>query len=355
MIVVTTLLAILAVPVTFLLLIAPHEGGHFTAAKLSGMRVIEFSVGMGPRLVAATRSATVYAFRLLPIGGYVRIGGMEPGDYADPAGFHSKPAPTRLFVLVSGPLANFLVAAVIVTGIGLAQLNSDPGRIYSVNVPSPASAAGIRPGDTVVAVNGIPLRQPGDVRSAEDRAPGAPLALTVRRRDGGTVSLNLQPVQDPQTGKWIVGITPQPVLTAGDAIRGGAVFPFVAVGAIVDGMAQLVGGRVPGGAFGPQGVTGPIGIAAVTAGAASRGFTDWLYLVAVLSMALGMANLLPIPALDGGRMIVVLLEVIRRRPFNRELEMRVQRAGLAAVLALIVVIAYFDVSRLMNHQFPAFR
>ena len=348
------LVAIASVPIMFLLLVAPHEGGHFTAAKLTGMRVHEFSVGMGPRLFGWTRSATLYALRVLPVGGYVRIGGMEPGDYDDPAGFHAKPARSRLFVLFAGPLANFLVAGLIVTGIGLTSLNGDPGKIRSVNVPSPAHSAGIQPGDTVVAVNGQRITGVRDVRNAEDRAPGQPVTLTIRHA-GAVRTVTVQPVQDPSSRTWMVGIAPEPVIGVGDALKAGVVFPVVAVAAIGDGMVQLVRGQVPGGAFGPQGVTGPIGIAAVTADAARHGIDDWLDLVAVLSMALGMANLLPIPALDGGRILVVLLEVIRRRPFNREREMRVQRAGLAAVLALIAVIAYFDVSRLVTHQFPVFR
>src|SRR5581483_2380745 len=120
-----------------------------------------------------------------------------------------------------------------------------------------------------------------------------------------------------------------------DAVVYGAEFPLQAAAGILGGIAQLVTGQVPGGIFGPQGATGPIGIAAITYESAQYGFADWLTVAAALSVALGLANLLPLPALDGGRMVVVLLEALRGRPFDREREMQVQRAGLVALLVLV--------------------
>jgi regulator of sigma E protease len=122
---------------------------------------------------------------------------------------------------------------------------------------------------------------------------------------------------------------------------------------MVGGMVQLVSGQIPGGAFGPEGFTGAVGIAAISSEAAQSGLLDWLMLVALLSVALGFFNLLPVPVLDGGRIMVVLLEKVRGRPFDREREMAVQRYTLAALLTLVVVISYFDVQRIVTHQFPA--
>src|SRR6266853_529694 len=139
------LVTIIAIAGAFLILIAPHEGGHFLLAKLCRVRVIEFSIGAGTKLVSFTRGGTLYALRLLPILGYVRMGGMEADDFVEPNGFHSRPPWQRIAILVAGPVANFLVAILLVTGIGLTQLNTDPGKVLGVVTSSPAAAAGLQP------------------------------------------------------------------------------------------------------------------------------------------------------------------------------------------------------------------
>src|SRR4029077_240824 len=130
----------------FLILIAPHEAGHFLVAKLFKVRVLEFSIGAGTKLWSVTRNGTLYAIRLLPILGYVRMGGMEAGDFEEPNGFHSKPPLQRIAILAAGPVANFIVAIVLITAFGLTQLNSDPGKVAAIVNDSVAASAGIRPG-----------------------------------------------------------------------------------------------------------------------------------------------------------------------------------------------------------------
>jgi regulator of sigma E protease len=141
-------------------------------------------------------------------------------------------------------------------------------------------------------------------------------------------------------------------MTAGQALKEGTTFPFVAVGNIVQGLTQLITGQVPGGLLGPNGVTGPIGIADVTAQSVSLGPQTYLFFVALLSVALGFTNLLPFLALDGGRMVIVVIEALRRRPFDRTMELNFQRAGLAALLALAAVISFLDIERIATGQFP---
>src|SRR6185312_6674460 len=136
----------------FLILIAPHEAGHFLLAKAFGVRVMEFSIGAGPKLWSMTRNGTLYAIRALPILGYVRMGGMEAGDFEDPNGFHRKPAWQRLVILAAGPAANFVVAMLIITGVELTQVNTDPGKVMGVNPGSPAAVAGLQTGDSIRTV-----------------------------------------------------------------------------------------------------------------------------------------------------------------------------------------------------------
>src|SRR6202165_1431999 len=154
---ITVLLYVVGIGGMFLLLIAPHEGGHFLFAKLCKVRVIEFSVGAGTKLWSFTRGGTLYALRAFPILGYVRMGGMEAGDFEDPHGFHSRSAWQRIVILAGGPAANFLVAILLITGLGLTQVNTDPGKVFNVVTGSPAAAAGMQPGDSIRAVNGKPF------------------------------------------------------------------------------------------------------------------------------------------------------------------------------------------------------
>jgi len=354
--VIQTVVGALSIALMFLILVAPHEGGHFAFAKLFGVEVKEFSVGMGNRLWSTVRGGTLYALRLFPIGGYVRLTGMEPGDdFNDPKGFHRKRAWQRILILLGGPLVNFVMAAVIMCGVFLTQLNSDPGLVGAVYRNSPAANAGIRTGDSVAAVDGRRIQRPEDIRAAEQAGAGGAMQFSIRHADGKTSTVTIQPQYDTQRKAYLIGVENVPILGPGDALLAGVTFPYVAGKGLLSGIAMLVTGQIPGGVFGPQGATGAIGIAAITYSAALAGILQWLTVAAALSVALGLANLLPLPALDGGRIVVVLIEKLRGRPFDREREMTVQRYGLVALLVLVAFIAYFDIQRLVNHQFPGVR
>src|SRR5215472_4311548 len=346
------LLVVIGIAGMFLLLIAPHEAGHFAFAKLFKVRVIEFSIGAGARLWSATRDGTVYAVRALPILGYVRMGGMEAGEFDDPNGFHRKPAWQRILILIGGPLANFLVAMIIVAGVELTQLNSDPGKVFTVLAGTPAAAAGLRAGDSIQLVNGNPVNRIGQVRDVEASSPGQPLLLSGVHPDGKAFSVTVGPVCKAATDCQIGIGMPRRLVYWYTAVGDGASFPFVAVGGLVGGLAQLITGQVPGGLLGPNGVTGPIGIGEVAQQAVGLGLDTYLGFVALLSVALGFTNLLPLLARDGGRVVVVLLEVVRRKPFNRAAELNVQRFGLVALLAIAVYISALDIIRIASGQFP---
>jgi len=349
------LVGAVSIVLMFLVLVGPHEGGHFALAKLFKVRVFEFAIGMGTKLLSTTRGGTLYALRAIPIGGFVRLGGMEPDNYDDPQGFHQKPAYQRILILLAGPGVNFLVAALIMTGIGMTQLNSVPGKVVAVDTKSAAYAQGFRPGDRVLAVDGKPVIRLEDIRAEEDARQGQPVAFTIRHPDGTTATITVQPTYNDQVGHYVIGIQTAAVVGPLDAVSAGFKFPVVATVTIGLGLYELATGQIPGGFFGPEGATGAIGIAAITYNAALAGMLDWLSVAAILSVALGLANLLPLPALDGGRIVVVLLEALRRRPFDRAKEMAVQRAGLAAILVLAAFIAYFDIQRIVTHQFPGLK
>ncbi len=344
------LIGLLAVVGGFLLLIAPHEAGHLAGAKLFRMRVHEYSVGFGTKLWSITRGGTVYALRAFPLGGYVRIGGMEPGEYDLPDGFHRKPAYQRLIVLLAGPFANFVLAIILVAIVLVPGSATEPGTVALVEPGTPAATAGIRAGDVVVGVNGHPIQSSGDIRAYEAAAPGKPLDLAVRDQSGTVRHVVITPRKDPAQNAYLIGIRSRPTVT--ESLVTSVTFPYQTAAGIVGGIYQLAVGQIPGGLLGPQGATGPIGIAAITYQSVQGGWMTWVELLALLSVALGLTNLLPLPALDGGRIVVVLAEKVRGKPFDREREMTIQRFGLAALMALVLVISYFDIQRIASHQFP---
>jgi regulator of sigma E protease len=349
--VLTSLLYVVGVAGMFLILIAPHEAGHFLVAKLFKVRVIEFSIGAGTKLWSITRGGTLYAIRAVPVIGYVRMGGMESGDFNEADGFHSKSPLKRIAILAAGPAANFLVAMLLVIGFGLTQLNSDPGRIVQVLPGTPADAAGLKGGDQIRTINGLTVTAPGLIRQAESASPGSQMTLTGVHADGSPFTTRVFPICDADSNCQM-GIRIAAVVSPQAAVTDGVAFPFVAMGGIFQGLGSLVSGQVKGGLLGPDGLTGPIGIAKITASAVDQGPPTYLSLVALLSVALGVTNLLPLLALDGGRIVVVIIEWIRRRPFNRESELNFQRWGLVALLALAAVISFLDIQRIATGQFP---
>ena len=348
--IVSDVLYVIGVAVMFLVLIAPHEAGHFLVAKACGVRVIEFSIGAGTKLWSMSRNGTLYAIRLIPVIGYVRMGGMEAGDFTEPNGFHSKAAWQRIAILLAGPAANFLVAMVLITGFSLTQLNSDPGKVVGVVTKSAAASAGLRPGDRIQTIDGKKVTVPEDIQKQEVAAAGAAVTITGLRANGTPFTAVVTPTCDSSGCK--MGVLIARVTTPLTAVQEGVSFPFQAVQVIVQGLASLVTGQVPGGLFGSNGLTGPIGIAAITADAVNQGPPTYIWLVALLSVALGVTNLLPLLALDGGRIVVVIIEWLRRRPFDRNSELNFQRWGLVALLALAAVISFLDIQRIATGQFP---
>jgi regulator of sigma E protease len=220
---------------------------------------------------------------------------------------------------------------------------------------SPAAAAGLQAGDSIGSVNGKPFKTPGLILQEEHASPGSPLTLAGVHPSGQPFSYVVTPKCDPQ-GLCQVGVgIARTLLTPQTAIVTGVTFPFVAVGGIVQGLWTLISGKVPGGLLGPQGLTGPIGIADVAGQAVSQGPPTYIFLVALLSVALGFTNLLPLLALDGGRIVVVVIEWLRRRPFDRTTELNFQRWGLVALLAMAAVISFLDIQRIATGQFPGVR
>ena len=334
----------------FSLLVIVHESGHFITAKLAGIKVEQFSVGFGPQLLGWQRGETLYAIRAIPLGGFVKLAGMDGSMDAGPRSFNAHPLWQRFLVIVAGSAFNLALPVLIFFGVyttvGAAEVQT-PIQVSAVDAGTPAYNAGLETGDAIRSVNGHPINKFEDLRTALDAAKSTPVTVVVDRH-GQLLTLTVTPKLDPTTGTYILGFhpairswKPAPLDAAGRAVRDTG----DSIVGIAVGIYQLTTDKSLGGLLGPRGLEGPVGIVKTTAKAAQAGPLSLVGVIALLSLSLGLANILPIPALDGGRAAFLVLELIRGRPVDPAREQVVHYVGLALLFALIGLVTYNDVLR----------
>ncbi len=328
-----------------------HELGHFIAAKLSHIRVEEFGFGLPPRAVKlAERGGTIYSLNWIPLGGFVRPSGED--DPSVPGGFAGASKRARLFVLSAGAGANFLAAILI---FWLAQVIGPPAiAIGGVDLGSPAEAAGLMEGDVIMEVAGIPAENSTVLINAVNEHAGEELALLISR-DGEEMTIVLVPRVDGEYDPAVEGpIGVQlTAATTGERISTG---PIEAIGGSFQFMwdyislygqlpGMLMRGEITAQEARPVSVVGISQIAgeAAEASANSRNLYPILTMAAFINVALGLTNLLPIPALDGGRILFVLIEAVRGRRIEPEREGMVHVIGMLVLLGLMVVLIFQDI------------
>jgi regulator of sigma E protease len=338
-------------------LIALHEFGHFVVAKRSGVQVDEFSLGFGPRLARLRRGETDYSLRLVPLGGFVRMAGMYPNEAdgsaeaqrsreanASGRGWAAHGVGQRLAVIAAGPAMNFLVGALLVAFVfGALGVPTRPTLVVSrVEAGYPAARAGIRPGDRVLSVDGRLVRDWTQLHQAISPRAGRPVTVVVER-GGRDLTLRMTPVPAPDGSGGLIGISPvMLVRRAGplSALWKGVVWTWE----IVAGWFVALAGLLRGG--GHAQLLGPVGIGQQIGVAAQNGLPNLLLFVAALSANLGLINLLPIPALDGSRLVFLAVEGVRGRPVDPEKEGFVHLVGFALIVVLTVLVTYHDLIRL---------
>lgn len=348
----TWVLAILALSI----LIIIHEFGHFVCAKIGGMHVDRFSViGIGPVILKLfTWKGTEFVISAIPFGAYVHIVGMEPEEYAvdeegnlppPPPGyrnFRDSPLWARLLAISGGPIANYIAAIILVIATTAAVGLDEPFgvEVSSFGCGSPAALAGLEPGDEILAIDGKPVSGP-DYRQGviDDTLPkrGTTVDIEVLREGEHLhfpVELN---AEGPALNAQLRNKTESIAINPAAAVVYGAKWPFVQTGRQLRGLWSLITGEQE------AKVGGPVAIAKAIKGSADKGIVDFVMFSALISTVLGMFNLLPLPALDGGRLIFLLYELVTRRPPNKVLEERIHMVGMIALLGLIAWATVNDV------------
>ncbi|TMA28196.1 MAG: RIP metalloprotease [Deltaproteobacteria bacterium] len=320
------------------LLIAAHEAGHLLLARLMGMRVTTYSLGFGPRIAGFRHGETDYRLSALPLGGYCKIAGFTPDDPAaqdpnDSGSYMNKPAWRRFLVIAAGPGVNYFVAFVIIALLYMTHgfLDLTTTRI-AVIADGPAAAAGMQTSDQVVAVDGVPINSFEDLRR-ELQKSGAPPERTIDvlrggsrqtihvRPKNGTISVRLDQV--------LVRLPPLAALPR--AARDVWALNAATLGALVD----AIRGR------GAASLAGPVAIVRQASAEARRGLADFASILANISVGLALFNLLPVPALDGGRLVFLGIELVSGRKVNHRIESVVHVVGMLLLLGLLVSVVVF--------------
>jgi regulator of sigma E protease len=342
-------------------LILIHETGHFVLAKRAGVRVEEFGIGFPPRLVAVRRGETEYSLNLIPLGGFVRMLGED--DPSAPRSFASARRSWRIAILAAGATMN-LVAAVLLFGgayaAGWPTVTQSEILVSQVVPGSPAATAGMQPGDVIASFNGQPVQRADQLRNLIDATLGRPAPVQVVR-NGKTQTLEVTPRATWPSDQGPIGIAIEdhalkvaPVYYSLPSALWHGLWQTIQTIALTITLPFLVlRGLLPLDVARP---VGPLGIYQITSQATTETVaTGWwfpvLSVAGTISAGLGLANLLPIPGLDGGRLLFVVIEAIRGRRINPQREGMIHFIGLAFLVSLVLVVTYFDLLNPVNLSF----
>lgn len=321
----------------FGLLVISHEFGHFILARLNGVKVHEFSIGMGPQLFSRDTGRTKYSVRALPLGGYVQMQGEnEASD--DPDSFSMKKPWQRFSILAAGSCMNFLLAIVLFFAVYM--MVGFPINVVKEVLPGyPAAEAGLLPGDEVIRIDGKTVDSWETLTAAVPSDAGRQFEVVVLRQ-GEQLALQMT-TKKSDDGRQIIGILHETRISVPEsAVSALSTTKNITFG-IVDFLSQLFRGKASG-----EGLVGPVGMVGIVGEASRSGFADLLGVAAIISVNLGIFNLLPFPALDGGRLIFVLYEMIFRKPFNREWEQQMHYFGFMILLGLMAFMVFKDLKLL---------
>lgn len=338
------MLTLVAFVVVFGTIVFFHELGHFTVAKLAGIRVYEFALGFGPALVRKKRGETLYSIRALPLGGFVKMAGMdepeEPSDEIeedDEGSFQNKSLGWRLGTIAAGPLMNFVLA--IVLFVIYFMLIAIPPTIGFVEQGTPGELAGFLPGDSFISVNGIEVETSEDIIELIQASPNKEMQM-VMNREKQQINIVVIPEEVDGVGKIGIGIDSKPKYPFFLSLKAGVLQTKDFTFQLISDLSRMITGKQK------AEISGPIGIVQMVGKTARQGFPNLLILAILLNINLGLLNLLPVPVLDGGWILILLVEAVRGKPLPAEAKGIAQFIGLALLVLLMLYATFKDVVRL---------
>lgn len=344
----------------FGVIVIGHEMGHFLLAKANGITVVEFCVGMGPKLLRFKRGQTEYSLRLLPIGGACMFegeDGLEKGEDGgkkelSPGAFPNAGVWARISTVFAGPFFNFLLAYVLAM-IVVGYAGSDRPVLLDVIDGYPAQEAGMQGGDQILRMNGERIRVAREIWLNTQAHAGETMEVEYLR-DGGTYTVTLVPKYDEESGRYLLGFQGY-----GEYVdcRNAGIFRYSYyevrywLKATVKSLGMLLSGKA-----GKDDISGPIGMVQVIGEVKEQAepYGGWIVLLNMINIALllsvnlGVMNLLPLPALDGGRLVFLIVEAIRGKPVPPEKEGMVHFAGFVVLMIVMVLVMFNDISRLIR-------
>ena len=329
------------VVIMLLVLVIPHEWGHLIVAKLCGVKVNEFSVGMGPLIFKKQKGETQYSVRLLPLGGFCAMEGEEEA-VDSPRSYSSKTPLQKIAILLAGVTMNIIIAVLAVT-IVYAVAGVPSNTLGEVTPGSPAAIAGIQAGDRIIEIDGNPVRSWNDVLENVDAYEGGRQMEVVFKRGGETQSVMVDPKLDEESKRYLIGITAGITRDPVTCITGGAAYTWELNKMMLNAFAGMSRHGIK-----RDDVSGPVGLVKVVGQSAEHGFTTYLMLLALVSLNLAFFNILPIPGLDGGKIFFILLKVISGGRINDDMEYKATVAGMILLITLFALVTYNDITNLFN-------
>lgn len=318
------------------ILIFIHELGHFIAAKLSGVKVNEFALGMGPVLFQRQKGETIYSLRAIPIGGFCAMEG-EDEESDDEGAFNKKPAWKKAIILIAGSFMNLLMAIVLMTIVTYA-IGFPSSTLGEVTKGSPAEKAGIVAGDTIIEANGHKVDDWYDFTKIVDEADKSKSIELVIDRDGKEIVTKSGFMENE--GRKVIGVVATNEKNAGKALINGPKATWNMAKNMYGVLKQLVTGEVS-----TKDLSGPVGIVYMVDKSASQGFITFLYFMAMMSLNLAIINMLPFPALDGGRLIFVVIRKITGKAITDNMESIVHMIGMVLLMLLMIYVTWQDILR----------
>jgi regulator of sigma E protease len=328
-----------------------HESGHFFLCRFFGVRVEKFAFGFGPELLGITgRSGTRFSICALPLGGFVKPAGEEMENCSGaPDEYFSQPWNKRLAIVAAGPAMNYILAFTLFAGLAYFKGMPVPGtetRIGNIMTGFPAEQAGIEIDDSIAAVDGKAVNNWNELSSTIHRFPGQEIELTVMHK-GVERHLRVTPKKDDASGNGVIGIMPEPVyrpVGIGGAIKEGAHQCYSLTAFTVTSIAAKIRHRER-----PD-LAGPVGIVQMVSRAAHSGADDLIFLIGLISVAIGFFNILPVPLLDGGHAAMYIWEGIRGRKLTKEAMATANGVGIAFLFSLLAFATYNDFVRIRSQR-----